>query len=70
MISSSKPVAESPRTVPNRAAKRIPASPAMSDDAVNRTRRIRATSTPEYRATVGVVADHVEHIARPPSGAG
>ena len=47
MISSSNPVAMSPRTVPSRAANRIPASPATRDEARNSPRRVRTTLTPE-----------------------
>ncbi len=46
MTSSSNPVAMSPRTVPRRAANRIPATPATREDAVKSTNRVRATSTP------------------------
>ena len=52
-------VARSPRTVPNRAAKRIPATPATSDEAANRRAR-PARRRPRVPGDLGVVADHKE----------
>ncbi len=47
MMSSSKPVARSPRTEPSRDANRTPARPAMKPDVVMMIILSRATLTPE-----------------------